>query len=225
MVLGCYYLTVQVDDEKGAGRAFSSDDEVVMAAQLGQVHVQAPVKVELDLYDGTDEDGTVRSHHEVVDTTVGRVIFNAVLPRELGFTNQVMDRKGLKEIIARCYRDLGPAATASSSTASRTSASATPPRPASRSPSRTSSCRSRRPSCSPTPRARSTGIDRQFRRGFITEDERYTQTVEVWRRDDRRGDAVDAQGPRRARLDHADHELRRPGLGDRRSTRWPACAG
>src|SRR5687768_8701414 len=112
MVLGCYYLTIQVDDEMGAGRAFSSADEVTMAAALGQVHVQAPVKVELDLYDGTDEDGTVRSHPEVVETTAGRVIFNRVLPRELGFVNKAMDRKSLKEIIARCYRDLGPEATA-----------------------------------------------------------------------------------------------------------------
>ncbi|HET8776798.1 MAG TPA: DNA-directed RNA polymerase subunit beta', partial [Candidatus Limnocylindria bacterium] len=112
MVLGCYYLTTQIDDEKGAGRAFSSADEVMMAAQLGHVHVQAPVKVELELYDGTDEDGTVRTHTEVVDTTPGRVIFNAVLPREMGYSNQVMDRKALKAIIARCYRDLGPEATA-----------------------------------------------------------------------------------------------------------------
>jgi DNA-directed RNA polymerase subunit beta' len=112
MVLGCYYLTVLAEDEKGAGRAFSSADEAIMAAQLGQVHVQAPIKVEVDVVDGTDEDGTLRTHPEVVETTAGRVIFNTVLPRELGFSNQVMDRKGLKEIIARCYRDLGPDATA-----------------------------------------------------------------------------------------------------------------
>ncbi len=181
MVLGCYYLTVQVDDEKGAGRAFSSDDEVVMAAQLGQVHVQAPVKVELDLYDGTDEDGTIRSHHEVVDTTAGRVIFNAVLPRELGFTNQVMDRKGLKEIIARCYRDLGPAATATLVDGIKavgfryaTAAGITigvedlvvPKQKA---------------KLLGDAEGKVAGIDREFRRGFITEDERYTQTVEVWR--------------------------------------------
>ena len=87
-------------------------DEVMMAAQLGHVHVQAPVKVELEVYDGTDEDGTVRTHAEVVDTTPGRVIFNTVLPREMGYSNQAMDRKALKAIIARCYRDLGPEATA-----------------------------------------------------------------------------------------------------------------
>ena len=55
MVLGCYYLTVEAPDEKGAGKAFSSADEVVMATGLGHVHVQAPVKVELELRDAEAE--------------------------------------------------------------------------------------------------------------------------------------------------------------------------
>ena len=49
MVLGCYYLTVEAPDEKGAGKAFASAAEVMMAAQLGHVHVQAPIKVELQI--------------------------------------------------------------------------------------------------------------------------------------------------------------------------------
>ncbi|HEX7224008.1 MAG TPA: DNA-directed RNA polymerase subunit beta' [Candidatus Limnocylindria bacterium] len=182
MVLGCYYLTVQVDDEKGAGRAFSSRDEVVMAAQLGQVHVQAPVKVELEVYDSTDEDGTVHTHQEVVETTAGRVIFNGVLPRELGFSNKAMDRKSLKEIIARCYRDLGPEATATlvdgiksvgfryATAAGITigiSDLAVPKQKA---------------KLLKDAEGKVDDIDREFRRGFITEDERYTQTVDVWRR-------------------------------------------
>jgi DNA-directed RNA polymerase subunit beta' len=181
MVLGCYYLTAQVDDEKGAGSAFSSADEVMMAAQLGHVHVQAPVKVELELYDGTDEDGTVRTHAEVVDTTPGRVIFNTVLPREMGYSNQAMDRKALKAIIARCYRDLGPEATAKLVDGIKavgfryaTAAGITI---------------GVEDLAVPKEKAKLLGdaegrvadIDREFRRGFITEDERYTQTVEVWR--------------------------------------------
>ena len=181
MVLGCYYLTVQVDDELGAGKAFSSADEAVMATQLGLVHVQAPVKVEMEIFDGTDEDGTVRSHAEVVSTTTGRVIFNTVLPRELGFSNRAMDRKALKEIIARCYRDLGPEATATLVDGIKavgfryaTAAGITI---------------GIGDLAVPKNKAKLLGdaegkvndIDREFRRGFITEDERYTQTVEVWR--------------------------------------------
>src|SRR5687768_7611225 len=112
MVLGCYYLTVEAPEEKGAGKVFSSDAEVVMAAQLGHVHVQAPVRVELPVSEPAGDDGTVATHLELVETTPGRVIFNTDIPKELGFINRVMDRKGLKALIAQCYRELGPAATA-----------------------------------------------------------------------------------------------------------------
>jgi len=181
MVLGCYYLTVQVDDEKGAGKAFSSADEAIMAAQLGHVHVQAPVKVELDLYDGTDEDGTVRTRREVVDTTAGRVIFNTVLPREMGFSNQAMDRKALKAIIARCYRDLGPKATATLVDGIKaigfryaTAAGITIGVEDLAVPKQKAALLHKAED-------RVSDIDREFRRGFITDDERYTQTVDVWR--------------------------------------------
>jgi DNA-directed RNA polymerase subunit beta' len=182
MVLGCYYLTVQSDDEKGAGRAFSSADEVIMAAQLGHVHVQAPVKVELEITDSVDEDGTIRTRREVVDTTAGRVIFNTVLPRELGFENQVMDRKGLKAIIARCYRDLGPDATAKLVDGIKavgfryaTAAGITIGVEDLAVPKQKAKLLAEAES-------KVADIEREFRRGFITEDERYTQTVEVWRK-------------------------------------------
>ncbi len=58
MVLGCYYLTVEdltdqppKDRPKGAGMAFSSADEAIMATGLGHAHVQAPIKVELETWD------------------------------------------------------------------------------------------------------------------------------------------------------------------------------
>ena len=83
-----------------------------MATQLGYAHVQAKVKVELDVWDAAvGEDGSGGLRHELVDTTPGRVIFNTVVPNELGYVNRVMDRKGLKALIAQCYRELGPAAT------------------------------------------------------------------------------------------------------------------
>ncbi|HEX2765618.1 MAG TPA: DNA-directed RNA polymerase subunit beta' [Candidatus Limnocylindria bacterium] len=182
MVLGCYYLTVEDARAAGAGRAFSGADEVIMAAQLGHVHVQAPVKVELDLYDGTDEDGTVRTHREVVDTTAGRVIFNTVLPRELGYSNRAMDRKALKEVIARCYRDLGPEATATLVDGIKavgfryaTAAGITIGVEDLAVPKEKSKILA-------DAEAKVADIEREFRRGFITEEERYTQTVEVWRK-------------------------------------------
>jgi DNA-directed RNA polymerase subunit beta' len=182
MVLGCYYLTVAAPGGHGPVKAFASADEAIMAAQLGHVHVQAPVKVELELYDGTDEDGTLRTHREVVETTAGRVIFNTILPRELGFANQLMDRKALKELIARCYRDLGPGATARLVDGIKavgfhyaTAAGITIGVEDLRIPADKGKLLAEA-------EARVADIEREFRRGFITEEERYNQTVDVWRK-------------------------------------------
>ena len=182
MVLGCYYLTVEQPSAKGAGKAFSSADEVIMATGLGHAHVQAPVKVELETWDPSGgEDGTGAVRTELIDTTPGRVIFNTVIPRELGFVNRVMDRKGLKALIAQCYRELGPAATTQLVDGIKTLgfhyatvAGITIGIDDIRVPKEKAALLA-------TADARVTDIDREFRRGLITEDERYTQTVEVWR--------------------------------------------
>ena len=167
MVLGCYYLTVQDDDAPGKGRAFSSFDEVMMALEKDDFHLQAPITVEVN--------------GELIQTTAGRLIFNSALPDELGFSNQIMDRKGLKELIARCYRDLGPAATATLVDGIKgigfhyaTVAGITIGIDDIRVPKE-------KVALLADADKKVSDIDNEFRRGFITDDERYTQTVEVWR--------------------------------------------
>jgi DNA-directed RNA polymerase subunit beta' len=182
MVLGCYYLTVEAPDEKGAGKVFSSADEAMMAAQLGYVHVQAPVRVELPIRSaGEDGDGTGPAELQLIETTPGRVIFNTVIPDELGYINRVMDRKGLKALIAQCYRELGPAATTRLVDGIKTLgfhyatvAGITIGIDDIRVPTEKVALLAEADS-------RVTDIDREFRKGFITEDERYNQTVDVWR--------------------------------------------
>jgi DNA-directed RNA polymerase subunit beta' len=184
MVLGCYYLTVEAPDEKGAGKVFSSADEAMMAAQLGYVHVQAPVRVELEVREPAvegDGDGSAPPRHELIETTPGRVIFNTVIPAELGYINRVMDRKGLKALIAQCYRELGPAATTRLVDGIKTLgfhyatvAGITIGIDDIRVPGE-------KVALLATADGRVTDIDREFRKGFITEDERYNQTVDVWR--------------------------------------------
>jgi DNA-directed RNA polymerase subunit beta' len=179
MVLGCYYMTVEAPDAKGAGRAFSSEAEVIMAAQLGHVHVQSPVKVELDSRAAIEEGETPVS--ELIETTPGRVIFNTVIPNELGFINEVMDRKALKALIAQCYRDLGPEATTHLVDGIKTLgfhyatvAGITIGIEDIRVPEQ-------KPQLLADADSRVTDIDREFRKGFITDEERYNQTVDVWR--------------------------------------------
>jgi DNA-directed RNA polymerase subunit beta' len=192
MVLGCYYLTIE-----GAARAkkrgaregdvayssaqiFSGADEVIMAASLGHVHYQDPIEVELDVWE-SGEDGTGALVRRLVETTPGRVIFNTALPRELGFVNKVMDRRALKELVARCYRDLGPKATATlvdgikavgfhyATVAGITIGVVDMEVPPAKQDLLTKADE------------RVADIEREFRRGFITEEERYNQTVDVWR--------------------------------------------
>ncbi|MBC7293249.1 MAG: DNA-directed RNA polymerase subunit beta', partial [Thermoleophilia bacterium] len=98
MVLGCYYLTLEEEGAKGEGSAFSCPEEVVHAYTLGYVDLHARIKVRMD--------------GQRYDTTVGRVMFNMQLPPELRFVNQVVDRKLLAQLVAKCYRLLGTEITA-----------------------------------------------------------------------------------------------------------------
>ena len=79
MVIGCHYLTITRDDAKGAGRVFASPDEAMMAYQCQQIALQAPIKVRVErTWEGVTE-------RRVIDTTLGLLIFNDVVPQDLGF--------------------------------------------------------------------------------------------------------------------------------------------
>ena len=82
MVLGSYYLTIQIDDEKGAGMVFSSPDEAQLAYDNGVVGLHAPIKVRVT----KEIDGETKSR--VIDATVGRLIFNEKIPQDLGFADR-----------------------------------------------------------------------------------------------------------------------------------------
>ena len=119
IVLGCYYMTSRVvpGDQtvlpRGWGKVFSGFDEVRIAYEAGQVDLQAEIKVltDLEVVDYPGEftnaplaaDGTARPR--LVETTVGRVIFNQALPTELRrFYNGRMGRRVLRDVVADCYR-------------------------------------------------------------------------------------------------------------------------
>ena len=98
MVLGCYYMTTLKEGARGAGRRFGSFDDAQLEYELGQIDLRAPIKVRYP----TSDDGT-----GWLVTTVGRIIFNDVLPPELGLRNEEIDKSALKGITADCYRRLG----------------------------------------------------------------------------------------------------------------------
>ena len=95
IVLGLYYLTRERYGVTGTGSVFSSPDEVRVAYDAGEVHLQAKIKVKMG--------------GKLLDTTTGRVILSEILPEEIPyeFVNMVMDKKQLANLIDICYRRAG----------------------------------------------------------------------------------------------------------------------
>jgi DNA-directed RNA polymerase subunit beta' len=114
MVLGCNYLTKVKAGDYGQGKTFASRMEVEAAYQRGEISLHAKIKVrginrmvEPEL--SAEENADPNKWRDW--TTVGRVIFGAVVPPELGHVNTMMGKKELAELVDRCYRTLGQART------------------------------------------------------------------------------------------------------------------
>jgi DNA-directed RNA polymerase subunit beta' len=117
IVLGCYYLTRERAGSKGEGRVFASSDEVLLALDAKEVTTQTPIKLRLqgDFVDLTQEHdtqdvmrGVVQENiSRVINTTVGRVIFNDAIPEGLPFLNGTFKKKGLQSLVSFCHLRLG----------------------------------------------------------------------------------------------------------------------
>src|SRR5687767_2678111 len=168
MVLGTYYMTLPPNPalEKKEPRLFGSFSEVQSAYDLDLVHIHDPVRV------------SFRGGNK--ETTVGRVLFNAVVPEELQFIDQTMDRSKIRDLVMAVFEKYGNEVTADFvdkvknlgfSAATRAGVSISIDDVA-----------------MPKDKAEKIGatekrvveIDRQFARGLITEEERYDQTVQQW---------------------------------------------
>jgi DNA-directed RNA polymerase subunit beta' len=109
MVLGVYYLTQILEgDYKGDGRAFSNIDEVMLAYDLGQLQVYAKIKVLTKTWYDKDNNRMDAPETRLIDTTVGRVIFNNALTESMRFYNKVLEKGGTKDLIAEVYEFCGP---------------------------------------------------------------------------------------------------------------------
>src|SRR5579859_2053202 len=108
MVLGVYYLTVDTPGAKrGDGRMFYDLDDVELAYSLGQVDIHAHIKLQMNTWFNEKGERYARAQKRMVDTTVGRGLFNRVMPDEMRFVNEVLDKGGLQRLVSRCYQVVG----------------------------------------------------------------------------------------------------------------------
>ncbi len=111
MILGSYYLTLVKEDEIGNGKVFRNVDEAMMAYEEGDLGLHAPIKIRMT----KEVDGVTYS--KLLETTLGKVLFNAPVPQDLGFVdrtnpdnmftleiNELVNKKVLGRIIERCIR-------------------------------------------------------------------------------------------------------------------------
>ncbi len=187
MILGCYYLTISKDGERGEGKAFASADEVIMAYDEGTITLHAKVKMRVQ----REVDGEMLSR--IIEVTAGRVIFNEAIPQDLGFKDRsnleemfeleidrTVDKGILSGIVDKCYHKYGATETSivldkikdlgfhyATQGAITVSVS---------------------DMIVPTEKKELlvkadeevTKIHRQFRRGLISEEERYERVIDTW---------------------------------------------
>ena len=187
MVIGCYYLTIINENGKGAGRVFCDENEAMMAYQLGQLALQSPIKVRLTrTFNG-------ETAQKLVDTTLGRLIFNDALPQNLGFrkrecmddmflleVDELVGKKQLGNIVDQCFRSQGEHRTAQVldnikalgfkySTVGAITVSVADIKV---------------PDCKKTMLAEADEkvrkVNNLFRRGLLSENERYTRVIDIW---------------------------------------------
>ncbi|MFL0270287.1 DNA-directed RNA polymerase subunit beta' [Candidatus Clostridium radicumherbarum] len=187
MVLGSYYLTIDKDNAKGEGRAFLGEDEVLMAYQLGEIDLHAKIKVKLrKIIDGNELSG-------IIETTAGKLIFNESIPQDLGFVDRsipgnklklevdfLVNKKKLGNIIDKCYMKYGPSETSVmldnikakgyhySSVGAITVSTSDMIVP------------DEKKTLLANADAAVEKIEKMYRRGFISEDERYERVIETW---------------------------------------------
>ncbi len=169
IVLGCYYLTTLKPGDKGEGRHFGSFSEAKLAYETGSVGLQAPIRVR------HSENGG-----QWYETSVGRIIFNEVLPPELDFTNDRMDKGSLKKLVARTYKRLGNIKTARMLDALKSLGFHYATRSGVTVGIYDLEVPAEKQRILENAQEKINVIQRNFNMGLVSEDERYTEAVKVW---------------------------------------------
>jgi len=192
MVLGVYYLTMIDDlDHVGNGRNFASIDEVNLAYQLGQLEIHARIQVNVETFYDEKNNRLPEARKMLVKTTVGRVLFNYILPEAMRFQNMALDKGGVKDLIASVYDICGEKVTTETADAVKDIGFEF----AMRSGSTIAVADITMPSDKAEILAKANesveNVQRSYRRGLLTEQERNEREIEIWQQTTKDvGDAV-----------------------------------
>ena len=187
MVLGSYYLTIDRDTERGAGKVFRNTDEALMAYDEGVIEIHAPIKVRMT----KEIDGEIVSG--LVDATAGRLIFNQKIPQDLGFVErktkqdmlkleimQTCGKKELSKIVDRCIRIHGFNKTAEVLDSIKSMGYKYSTKGALTVSFSDIFVPKEKPELIAASEKKVAMIDKKYKRGFITDEERYRLVVREW---------------------------------------------
>jgi DNA-directed RNA polymerase subunit beta' len=167
IVLGINFLTGLKPEAKGTGHTFASENQAVTAFHLGNIDHQALIKVRLNT-------------GEIVETTTGRVLFNEIIPNEIGYINTQLDQKSINKMVDLVYRQLGTH-TAAVFVDDLKDLGFIYAQKAGYTFAIDDICV---PDTKEAILAKSgevvATVDRQYLRGLITDEERYAKTIEIW---------------------------------------------
>ncbi len=173
MVLGCYYLTITKPGVKGEGKWFGSAEEARLAYDLGVVDLQASINVFVETANGKTG----------LNTSVGRILFNETLPENMRYTedtNTTTDRRRLRAMVGQIHRQFGAARTAEVVDAIKRVGFEYATRSGITIAISDLEMPKERDELLTEADGRISEIEEQFRRGLITDQERYNQVIEVW---------------------------------------------
>ncbi len=189
MVLGIYYLTLQKPGDKGEGHCFKSVNEAILAYENGAITLHALIKIRRS---GINSEGILES--KIIESTLGRLIFNEIISQDLGFVDRSkpesfllpeidfhVGKKQLKKILEKCINTHGATKTAETLDAIKALGYKYSTRAAMTVSISDMTVPPQKKTIIAEAEARVEEISKNFRRGLMTEDERYKAVIDTWK--------------------------------------------
>jgi len=181
MVLGIYYLTKD-DDAKTPDNAFvfGTMDEVQLAFELRLINIHSKIRLQTSTWYDAENNLLENPETRLIETTTGRVIFNTILPPEVQFVNETLDKGGVKDLIALLYEVVGPEITTQVADDIKDMGFAYATRSGTTIAIGDISIPAEKPEIINRALAEVESVARDYRRGLLTEQEQNQRVIEIW---------------------------------------------